>query len=164
MEGFICIRDLFFQNLTTSRLNYNGVPLKFPLNGVLTQVYLAEDAARAYGVKIPKMTCIGEGDYWMEVTYSDRFKELMPLIYNHIDGKGNKCVMNDNARWDGIRSHIGNYEGDTEGCPLQGFTRNEKGVFTSTKCFEQFLPWLIEEVKKWPDNRIPYKIIHQQKL
>jgi len=67
--------------------------------------YTLEDKIR--DVKIKHQTCIPQGSYNIIITYSTRFKELLPLLQN---------VPN----FIGIRIHAGNTIEDTSGCILVG--------------------------------------------
>ena len=74
---FEVIRDIFSIKNTMGVMLFNG---KDDFLG--RKVYVLEDVARPQGVKIPSETAIWEGDYWLTITYSGRFKRDMPLIYN----------------------------------------------------------------------------------
>lgn len=58
-------------------------------------------------IKIKDKTAIPTGTYNITITYSNRFKKLMPLI-NNVKG------------FSGIRIHAGNDENATSGCILCG--------------------------------------------
>jgi hypothetical protein len=58
-------------------------------------------------VKVPGRTAIPTGRYEVRITYSNRFKRLMPIL---LDVPG----------FDGIRIHPGNYHVNTDGCLLPG--------------------------------------------
>jgi len=73
--------------------------------------YTLEDVHR--DVKVMHETCIPAGKYQVKLTYSDRFKRIMPLIAN---------VPN----FEGIRIHNGHTDKDTSGCPLVGFDAGGK--------------------------------------
>jgi len=95
----------YFENCTVSDLyNPDGVQIGFAL----------EDVGRPVGVKIPGETCIPEGAYNVDITYSNRFKKLMIQISNTDDLR----VDRDGVEFLGVRVHGGNTVANTEGCPL----------------------------------------------
>lgn len=59
------------------------------------------------GEKIYGKTAIPRGIYQIKLTYSNRFKRILPLLI-------------DVPQFTGIRIHIGNYSKDTDGCILVG--------------------------------------------
>lgn len=69
--------------------------------------YSIEDVVRPKGNKVFGKTAINAGRYEVAVTYSNRFKQQMPLL---LDVPG----------FEGVRIHWGNYAKDTEGCILVG--------------------------------------------
>jgi hypothetical protein len=151
---FTLIRDIF------TLKNTMGVYLYNDNDTFLTKkMYILEDVARPVGVKIDKETCISEGDYWLTITFSNRFKRLMPLIYNNDTTLS--CISG-NKRFDGVRQHIGNTEENTEACQLTGFTRNSSGVYQSTNCFNEYFPFLQNVLSTEPNNRILLQIINKQ--
>ena len=70
-------------------------------------------------VKVVDQTAIPTGTYKVTITYSNRFKKLLPLI-NNVKG------------FSGIRIHSGNTKEDTSGCILVGFN-TEKGKVVNSK-------------------------------
>ena len=70
--------------------------------------YTLEDEVRK--VKVYGETAIPEGRYRVQTTYSNRFKKMLPLLYN-VPG------------FSGIRIHSGNTDDDTDGCILVGNTK-----------------------------------------
>lgn len=58
-------------------------------------------------MKVKGQTAIPTGCYEIKITYSPRFKVNMPLLL-------------DVPAYSGIRMHVGNDDGDTEGCLLPG--------------------------------------------
>lgn len=147
------IRDIFTTKFTTSALYLDDKPLI--IND--KQIYFCEDVARPDGVKIDKETAVPGGMYFLTITFSNRFQEMLPLIYNVAD----LSVMSGSKRWDGIRQHKGNTEADTEGCQLMGLIRNSTGVASSRDAYDIYLPWIKKFVA---DNggKIPYRIVNLQ--
>ncbi len=67
------------------------------------------------GEKIYGETAIPRGRYRVQLSYSQRFKRIMPEVLE-VPG------------FTGIRIHGGNTEEDTHGCPLLGAVRTQTGV------------------------------------
>lgn len=74
-----------------------------------------EDIGRPYGVKVPKATCIPEGEYKIAANDSQRFKRRMPVIYSN--PKTLACEHG-GIVFTGIRIHAGSATDHTEGCIL----------------------------------------------
>lgn len=86
-------------------------------------------------LELPKHSCIPEGEYSLLMTYSPRFKRLMPQVMN-VSG------------FEGIRIHIGNFVKDTQGCILVGYDKSVDAngvdcVLRSKVCFEELNRWLL---------------------
>lgn len=96
-------RDVLTDKFTLGKLSVNGKQLYFT----------CEDTVRAE--KIKGETAIPAGNYNVVITYSNRFKKLMPLLEN-VPG------------FDGVRIHGGNTSANTEGCILVGANRTADGV------------------------------------
>lgn len=77
---------------------------------------------QAKKIKVDKMTCIPYGNYEVDITLSGRFGYWLPLVLNVL-------------AFGGIREHIGNFDGDTEGCLLPGTTKGVDKVNGSTDAF-----------------------------
>lgn len=77
-----------------------------------------EDRVRPEGEKIYGKTAIPEGTYEMVLSYSPRFKKILPEILN---------VPN----FTGIRIHCGNSSADSSGCILVGTWDGEKEDWVS---------------------------------
>lgn len=85
------------------------------------QCWTLEDAIR--DEKIAGQTCIPAGRYRVDLTPSQRFQRLMPIL---LDVPG----------FSGIRIHSGNAIADTEGCLLVGRTRGVARVGESRLAFD----------------------------
>lgn len=72
--------------------------------------------------KVHAKTCIPEGRYEIEITYSNRFKKPLPLLLS-VPG------------FEGIRIHPGNTAENTEGCLLPGTEVKGDSVINSRVAF-----------------------------
>lgn len=90
------------------------------------------------GEKIDGDTAIPRGRYRISVTFSNRFKRLMPLIH-------------DVPGFDGIRIHGGNTEADTHGCPLLGQYRDDMGIENCKGPNQRLMNYLLTAEKRGED-------------
>ena len=139
------IRDTYTSKSTIGRLFIDGSEF----------CYTLEDVVRAKGIKVYGETAIPQGEYSVTMTYSNRFKEMMPLLYNKPDlsvqdGKG--------VRFDGIRIHSGNKAEHTHGCILLGSTKSNDFVGNSKKTYKELLRLLGEF------DIIKLKVINKEQL
>lgn len=112
----VLIRDTFSDDTTLGKLYLNDEYFCETL----------EDAARAYGVKIPAETAIPTGHYKVKISLSSRFKRKMPMIYTEDNGYE---LINGGISFKGIRMHGGNTHKNTEGCVLVAYRRvNDKTI------------------------------------
>jgi hypothetical protein len=86
------------------------------------ECYTLEDCVRP--VKIKNMTAIPAGRYRVIITYSQRFKRLLPLLLNV-------------PQFEGVRIHSGNAAADTEGCILVGRTKAKDFIGESRLAFDK---------------------------
>lgn len=123
------IRDTYTNKSTTGRLFIDGVEF----------CYTLEDVVRAKGVKIYGETAIPSGVYSVTLSYSNRFKELMPLVYNKPD-----LTVKDGlgVSFSGIRIHSGNTAEHTHGCILLGSSKSVDFVGNSKRTYKQLLKLL----------------------
>lgn len=85
--------------------------------------YTLEDSARAWGIKVKDFTCIpptSDFFYNISVTYSERFKKELPIIYTEITD-GRYLLKNGGIQFEAIRFHGGNDNDHSSGCPLVAF-------------------------------------------
>lgn len=96
-----------------------------------------EDRVRPEGEKVYGQTAIPEGTYEVKLTYSPRFKKILPEILN---------VPN----FSGIRIHTGNSSKDTEGCILVGTWdgKKEDWISDSKIAFNKLMSLLQEATDK----------------
>ena len=122
--------------LTLNRLKYtkNSTIGELILDGVFL-CHTLEDVVRAEGVKVYGETAIPEGEYSLTVSYSPKYKRLMPLIYN----KPDLSVQSDGIRFDGIRIHSGNDKEDTHGCVLVGLTKSKDFIGNSRTAYKKLM-------------------------
>ena len=98
--------------LTLARITLTDkVTLGILRNGVSLICYTLEDKVRPPGEKVYAETAIPIGRYQVRMTYSIRFKKIMPLLM-------------DVPMFAGIRIHGGQTEKNTEGCILVGMHKD----------------------------------------
>lgn len=94
---------------------------KLEVDGDFT-CYTCEDIVRPPGVKIPGSTAIPAGVYPVQITWSPRFQQDMPLLIG-VPG------------FSGVRIHPGNTANDTDGCILPGMERSGDTVIRSKQAY-----------------------------
>ena len=107
-----------------------------------------EDKVRVDGEKVYAKTAIPTGTYTLVLSYSNRFKKVMPEILN---------VPN----FSGIRIHCGNSSKDTEGCLLVGKWdgKTENWISDSKSSYNKLYPLLEEAFNKKENITITIKDI-----
>jgi hypothetical protein len=95
--------------------------------------FTLEDMVRP--VKVPGMTAIPEGVYVMTVSFSSRFRRLLPEIHNV-------------REFTGVRLHPGNTDADTEGCILVGQTKGANFIGNSRAAFNKLFPRIQEAAQR----------------
>ena len=107
-----------------------------------------EDRVRSEGEKVYGETAIPAGTYTVVLSYSNRFKKVMPEIQN---------VPN----FTGVRIHCGNSSKDTEGCLLVGKWdgKTENWISDSKNSYNKLYPLLEEAFNKKENITITIKDI-----
>ena len=107
-----------------------------------------EDKVRVDGEKVYGETAIPVGTYTVILSYSNRFKKVMPEIQN---------VPN----FTGVRIHCGNSSKDTEGCLLVGKWdgKTENWISDSKNSYNKLYPLLEEAFNKKENITITIKDI-----
>lgn len=85
--------------------------------------------------KVKGQTAIPTGKYDVILTFSPRFKRVLPLLLNV---KG----------YEGVRAHAGNQNKDTEGCLLVGENKVKGQVINSRATLERLMSVLLECEKR----------------
>mgnify|MGYP007071629340 CR=1 FL=1 len=116
------VRETFTDDSTIGKLFINGS----------FHCLTLEDKDRE--LKIKSITAIPKGRYELAITFSNRFKELMPLLLN---------VPN----YEGVRIHWGNYSKDTDGCILVGTTKAVNMIGNSKTAYAKLLAILKKAIK-----------------
>jgi hypothetical protein len=134
------IRKWFTQRSTISELYVNGIFSCFILEDRdrgLRQEYEHEEAYKGMNqqLKLPGKTAIPYGRYEVVVTFSNRFKTLLPLLLNV-------------PVFEGVRLHPGNTDADSAGCLLPGTQRRDDAVFESRKAFNALFTLIQKATKK----------------
>jgi Family of unknown function (DUF5675) len=95
--------------------------------------------------KIKGDTAIPAGTYKVDLTMSQRFQRILPII---LDVPG----------FEGIRIHCGNTNADTEGCPLVGSSKGVEMIYGSRLAFSKLFPKM--EKAKWQGEEITIEIVN----
>lgn len=91
--------------------------------------------------KVYGKTAIPSGTYRVALTYSNKFKRLLPLLL-------------DVPYFRGVRIHRGNAAVDTEGCPLIGENKVKGKVINSTKYEVELVGMMKDAIQKNEDIEI----------
>lgn len=85
--------------------------------------------------KVKAQTAIPTGKYDVILTFSPRFKRVLPLL---LSVKG----------YEGVRVHAGNTNKDTEGCLLVGENKAKGQVINSRATLEKLMSILLDSEKR----------------
>jgi hypothetical protein len=95
-------------------------------------------------LKVYGDTAIPSGHYKVSLTWSDKFKRVLPLIKN-VPG------------YSGVRIHRGNFKKDTLGCPLVGYEKGDFIVLDSKNAEIDFVKLFKDSPEKEHDLFIKYQ-------
>ena len=129
--ALFCFMELLLQRFQFSETETIG---KLFVSGKF-ECWTLEDASRPGRPKVPGRTAIPAGRYRVVITWSNRFRQRMPLLLN-VPG------------FAGIRIHSGNTSEDTSGCILVGKERGLEYLDGSREAYQQLFKKLDEA-----DNR-----------
>lgn len=118
-------RKIFNDKSTVGDLSIDGKFFCFTL----------EDKVREPGVKVPGETAIPAGLYEIKMTWSPKYKKIMPLI----------C---DVPMFDGVRIHSGNIAEHSEGCVLVGYVNKMTSIEQSKSAFLDLYDILVDACEK----------------
>lgn len=131
----VLTRFLKGENATIGRLSINGVFECFILEDKDRDLNQSMALADIQKAKVFAQTAIPTGRYEMAVTFSNRFKQYLPLIMG-VPG------------FSGIRIHSGNNNSHTEGCPLTGTAHTQTSVSNSRLAFRSLFAKIRKVEKK----------------
>lgn len=121
---------------TIGRMSLNGVYFCDTLEDADRGLNAAMSVDEILAKKIKAQTAIPTGKYDVILTFSPRFKRVLPLL---LSVKG----------YEGIRIHAGNTaEKDTEGCLLVGENKVKGQVINSRATLERLMSLLLECEKR----------------
>lgn len=132
------IREHFNEVCTIGSLTIDGDDLHLcTLEDCDRRLSQTDDVNDIKKIKVFGQTCIPYGRYEVAMTYSDRFKQVMPLLLNV---KG----------FDGVRIHAGNTSADTLGCVLVGYGKDilNNKVVQSRAAIAELYMLITEAIKK----------------
>ena len=127
------VRERFTGKTTIGRMFVNGTFECYTLED--KDRYLEDGGEKVYG-----KTAIPRGTYEIELTMSNRFKKILPLLKNV-------------PYFTGVRIHTGNFAEDTDGCILVGTTDGDDFIGHSKDAFNS----LYEKMKD--EERITIEIV-----
>lgn len=103
-------------------------------------LFTLEDRVPADGVKVAGKTAIPAGTYRVILTWSPRFKRVLPLLV------GDEAFE---KAWSGVRIHAGNSHHDTEGCILVGETQHGPDqIGDSANAMRHLMHWMMTAEKR----------------
>lgn len=120
---------------TIGRMSLNGVYFCDTLEDTDRGLNTAMSVDEILSKKRKGITAIPTGKYDVILTFSPRFKRVLPLL---LSVKG----------YEGVRIHAGNTSEDTEGCLLVGENKEKGKVLNSRATLEKLMSALLECEKR----------------
>lgn len=120
---------------TIGRMSLNGVYFCDTLEDTDRSLNAAMSLDEILSKKRKGITAIPTGKYDVILTFSPRFKRVLPLL---LSVKG----------YEGVRIHAGNTTEDTEGCLLVGENKAKGQVINSRAALEKLMSVLLECEKR----------------
>lgn len=120
---------------TIGRMSLNGVYFCDTLEDTDRGLNATMSMGEILAQKIKAQTAIPTGKYDVILTFSPRFKRVLPLL---LSVKG----------YEGVRLHAGNTNKDTEGCLLVGENKEKGKVLNSRATLEKLMSALLECEKR----------------
>lgn len=110
--------------------------LLYTLEDVDRKLSSTDDLATITKIKVFGKTAIPYGRYEVIMTYSNRFKQTMPLLLG-VNG------------FEGVRIHSGNTSEDTEGCVLVGYSKDvlNNRILNSRAAIAELYMLITEKIK-----------------
>ena len=102
--------------------------LPVPYNGRFG--YILEDTVRAKGIKVAKFTAIPEGEYKVDIRYSNSFKREVLVLYTKIiekNGYKEYVIEKDGISFTYVLVHGGNTHHHSDACLLIAKNANTSG-------------------------------------
>ena len=128
-------RTKFFEHTTIGRLYLDEHFLMYTLEDKDRSICSDTPLDEIARVKVQNETAIPYGTYEIRMTYSNRFKKLMPEL---IDVPG----------FTGIRIHPGNNRKDTAGCILPGLVNAGDKLVNSKLAYANVITVITEALKR----------------
>lgn len=123
------VRESFNRNETIGRMFIDGRVFCFTLEDRDRELHQTMTLEAIAKKKVYGQTAIPSGRYLIRLTYSPRFKKILPQL---MGVKG----------FEGIRIHSGNHHLHTEACIIVGMSRDDHNVLDSGKAMLKLMPIL----------------------
>lgn len=120
---------------TIGRMSLNGVYFCDTLEDTDRGLSSSMQESEILAKKVKAQTAIPTGKYDVILTFSPKFKRVLPLL---LSVKG----------YEGVRIHAGNTNKDTEGCLLVGENKEKGKVLNSRATLERLMSVLLECEKR----------------